>query len=239
MALPFILHTLYLIAAVTLAFYWTSNPVLSRLSLQLTGLLVILYFLYGWLKPKKTYLNTTNSIIFTLITLLLVLSSGSLSSPLFFLLYFLLFGISLFFHPLISFLLTLALTLFFLLTNQPQTSHQLTNLISLLLIAPLAHFFGTQYLRVLEGQKKIKVLKHQSKQLKSAIAGQETSSLLWLSLEFGNKMQSAIDLVSQLIANLSHIPYHQRQQLQKVYQDLKKLLKSGQELKQKIDQLTD
>jgi hypothetical protein len=246
MSLPFFLHTLYLIAAVILAFYWTKNPSLSSLSLQLTAALILVYFLQGFWRRKKlpekpdtTYLNITNSIIFTLIVLLLVLSTQGLSSPLFFLLYFLLFGLSLFFHPWMSFLLTLALLFFFLLTAPPQSINQLLNLISLLLIAPLAHLFGTQYLRVLEAQNKIKVLEHQSKNLVHTISREETTSLMWLSLEFRNKMHQAIDLVSQLLANIAHIPYYQREQLDQLYQDLKALYQSGQELEEKIDKMTD
>ena len=246
MTLPFLLHSLYLIVAVTLAFFWTQNPTLSQFSLQLTSLLIIIYFFQALIrrkiapnKPHIKTINITNSIIFTLLVLLLVLSTNGLTSPLFFLLYFLLFSISLFFHPWISFLLALALCLFFLLSQPLLSLTHLINLISLLLIAPLAHFFGTQYLKLLAAKNQIKVLKHQSKRLNKTISQEETTSLLWLSLEFRNKMDQAIDLVSQLTSNLSHIPYHQRQQLNQLYQDLKALLKSGQELEQKIDQLTD
>jgi hypothetical protein len=246
MTLPFFLHTLYLIAAVTLAFYWTKNPTLSQFSLQLTGFLIIIYFFQALVrrkiapdKPNIKYLSITNSIIFTLLVLLLILSTNGLTSPLFFLLYFLLFSLSLFFHPWISFFLALALSLFFLLTQPLESTTHLANLVSLLLIAPLAHLFGTQYLKLLTSKKQIKVLKHQSKRLAKTISKQETTSLLWLSLEFRNKMDQAVDLISQLSSSLSHIPYHQREQLNQLYQDLKALLKSGQELEQKLDQLTD
>ncbi|MCG2800233.1 MAG: hypothetical protein L6367_17070, partial [Cellulomonas sp.] len=77
----------------------------------------------------------------------LVLDTGGLTSPLFFTIDFLLFGLSLLFNPSLGLLVGLALSLLFLLNNSLIDLTSLTNLISLILMAPLARFFGTQYLR--------------------------------------------------------------------------------------------
>jgi len=60
------------------------------------------------------------------------------------------------------------------------------------------------------------------------------TALIWLALDFRNQMVKAIDLVSQIKSNLSLIPYHQREKLDQLYQNLKDLFKSGQELKKTI-----
>ena len=246
MTLPNLIHTTLLILAIIFSFFWTNNPELSNFSLQLSGLLVLLFFFHDLIarksspnNPIQIYRNISNSLIIPLLSLLLILSTGSLDSPLFFLLDFLIFGLSLFFFPSLGFSCILALLIAFLLNHDLDTAHALTNLISLLLIAPLARYFSTQYLQLLEGSKQIKILKHQADRLETEVETEETSTLLWLSIEFKNKLHHAIDLVSQLSSSLSSIPYHQQEQLKTVYQDLKELFKSGQELEKQIDELTD
>ncbi|MDZ7587070.1 MAG: hypothetical protein U0946_04890 [Patescibacteria group bacterium] len=175
----------------------------------------------------------------TLLLLLLVLDTGGLTSPLFFTLDFLLFSLSLLFNPSLGLLVGLALSLLFLLNNSLIDTHGFANLIALILMAPLARFFGTQYLSLLEDQKQIKILKHQSDQLETKLSQEESNTLLWLTLNFQEKMQHALDLISQISSQLSTIPYHQQDKLKTIYSDLKELFKSGQELKDKIDKITD
>ncbi len=246
MFLPNLIHSLSLILTSTLAFIWSVNPEMSKFSLQLSGLLIIIFFFHNLIikkRPKEdpiiSYLNISNTCIVTFLILILILSTGGLTSPLFFTLDFLLFGLSLFFFPSASFYLSLALIPLFLLSFPLQDNYQLANLVSLLLMAPLARFFGTQYLRLLEANNQVKILKHQSKRLLKQVKNEETATLLWLSLDFYNKMYHALDLISQISSSLTSVPYHQKDKLDKLYQDLKELFKSGQELEEQIDQLTD
>jgi len=106
-------------------------------------------------------------------------------------------------------------------------------------MTPLAMIFSTQYLKLLEAQNQIKVLKHQSKQLKPPSYDYEANILISLSMHFNNKLGQTLDLVSQLSSSLSHIPYHQKDNLNSVYQDLKALLESSQNLKSKNNQTND
>lgn len=151
---------------------------------------------------------------------------------LFFLLDFLLFFVAIFSRPRAGFIIALAINMAFLLNEPRLTTNELINLVSLLLMAPLAAIFSTQFLRLITAQKEIKVLSNQAKE-------EETATLVWLALDFRNQMVKAIDLVSQIKSNLSLIPYHQREKLDQLYQNLKTLFKSGQELKQKIDETTE
>ena len=94
-------------------------------------------------------------------------------------------------------------------------------------------------MKVLESRNQIKVLKHQANHLKHQVEEEETTTLLWLSIEFKNKLHHAIDLVSQLSSSLPNISYHQQENLKSLYSDLKELFASGEELEDKIDKLTD
>jgi|GEM_PF-335918 hypothetical protein len=245
MTLP-IVHSILLIFSVLFSFFWTNNPGMSNFSLQLAGLLTFIFFFHDLVSrktspnnPIRIYRSVSNSIILTLLTLLLILSTNGLNSPLFFLLDFLVFGLSLFFYPSLGFSFSLALIITFLLNNDLSSTHALTNLVSLILIAPFARFFSTQYLRLLEEKKHIKILKYQADRLEQKLEQEETSTLLWLSIEFRHKLDHAIDLVSQISSNLSHIPYHQQELLKNLYSDLKELFKSGQSLQKQIDELTE
>ena len=150
---------------------------------------------------------------------------------LFWLLDFLLFFVAVFFRARAGFIIALAIGIGFLLNEPLLTNQQLTNLISLLLMAPLAAIFSTQFTRLITAQKEIKVLSNQAKE-------EEMTALIWLALDFRNQMVKAIDLVSQIKSNLSLIPYHQREKLDQLYQNLKDLFKSGQELKKTITIVT-
>lgn len=246
MPLPTLSHFILLLLAAGFAFFWANNPGLSQYSLQLSSLLLAVFLFHNLLGRKKItsisfikYQSISNSLTITLLLLLLVLDTGGLTSPLFFTLDFLLFGLSLLFNPSLGLLVGLALSLLFLLNNSLIDLNSLTNLISLILMAPLARFFGTQYLSLLEDQKQIKILKHQSDQLETNLSQEEGNTLLWLTLNFHNKMSQSLDLISQISSQLSTIPYHQQEKLKNLYLDLKELFKSGQELKDKIDKISD
>ena len=242
MNLP-IIQPIIIILSIVFSFIWANDPLLSPYTLQLIGILLISHLLYKRLTRSKslikTDLNISNVVTLTIITILLVLSTGGLNSPIFFLLYLLLFSLSLLTHSLLSLVASLTIIILFLLISQPAATNQLINLISLLLITPLAHLFGTQYLKLLEEKQQIKILKTKSKHLKKQLAQEETSTLLWISLNFYNKMHQSIDTVSQLSSSLANIPYRHRLRLKQTLDDLKELLKSGQELEKQIDHLTD
>lgn len=240
------IHSLLLLLTAGLTFIWTNNPELSKFSLQLASLLLaIIVFNHLISRNNKqnnsvlTYQNVSNSLIITCLCLLLVLDTGGLSSPLLFTLDFLLFGLSLWFAPSLGLTTGMALSLLWVLNISSLSWMDLANLVSLLLMAPLASFFGTSYLRLLEGQKQIKVLQHQSDRLEKQLSKEEDATLIWLTLNFYQHMAQALDLISQIYSQVSTIPYHQREKLKTTYFDLKELFKSGQELKTKIDRISD
>ncbi len=238
----FLLHSFFLIAAVILAFFWTSNPLLSHYNLQLIAVFVLFFFVNQIIaRHYRTKINLTiDAVIFTMIILLLVISTGSLTSPLFFLIYFLMFGLALLFEPLISLSLTVAMILFFLFTpSQTEPKNELLQLFSLILITPVALFFGKQYLRGLQDEEKIKILEEEEKIMEEQIQGEESDILLWTCLDLKKNLTAILDETSQLLADVSHLNTPQRERILSIRKKALKLLQSSQKLKNEVDKTTN
>lgn len=239
MSLAFLVHSLFLILGVILTHVWVNNPQLSLYTLQLIGLFILLYFI--WVKTNKLAknhrLNFIPSVILTLVVLLLVFSTGKLDSPLFFLVYFLLFGLSLSLDIYITVSFSICLALFLFFTSNGFSSNNLLALLSLVFITPLALFFGKLYVKTLHQKGEIKWLKSETRELNKQLDAEETNALLWLSLNFGQTMVSLIDLVSQALEK--PLTKYQKDALEKALNKLKVLKKSGANLEKKIDEQTD
>jgi len=238
----FLLHSLFLIVAVVLAFFWTSSPSLSYYTLQLIAVFVVFFFINQIIsRHRRQKINLTiDSVVFTMIILLLVISTGGLTSPLFFLVYFLMFGLALLFEPLITVSLTVAIVLFFLFTpSQAEPMKEILQLFSLILITPVALFFGKQYLKVLVDEEKIKILEEESEIMEGDIKKEETDILLWTSLELKSHLADILDETSQLLADISHLTSNQKERLLKIRQKAIRLLESGQKLEKEVDKTTD
>jgi len=238
----FLLHSLFLISAVVLAFFWTSNPFLSIYTLQLTAVFILLFFLNQFLaRHRRGKINLTiDAVVFTMVVMLLVTSTGGLTSPLFFLIYFLMFGLALFFEPLITLTLTAAMILFFIFTPTKQnTAEEALQLFSLLLVTPLALFFGKQYLQVLRDEEKIKILEEEEKIAQEQIETEETNVLLWATLELKRGLMTILDEVSHLLGDVSHLTVSQKERLLKIRERALHLLETGKKLKEEVDRTTD
>jgi hypothetical protein len=105
------------------------------------------------------------------VILLLIFSTGGIDSVLFFLLYFLGFGIAFVFEPAVTFVFVLGVILVFvpdaikgdLLVNSLKLG-------SLLLISPLAFFFGLQYRQSDKQDEKVEALEERTKEAADTIS---------------------------------------------------------------------
>ncbi|HUS60513.1 MAG TPA: hypothetical protein VMX76_04040 [Nevskiaceae bacterium] len=238
----FLLHSLFLVAAVFLAFLWTSHPTLSVYTLQLTAAFVLLFFFNQFIARKKRQKANLaiEAVVFTMVVLLLVTSTGGLTSPLFFLVYFLMFGLALLFEPAITFSLAVGMILFFVVTtSQESLLEEILSLFSLLLITPLALFFGKQYLKLLESREKIKILKQETAITNEQIKKEETDVLMWTTLELKKDLSEILDHVSHLLSDLAHLTVSQKERLLKIRGRTLHLLKTGEKLKEEVDKATD
>lgn len=232
----FIFHTILLFAAVFGVLIWLLSP-LEPYTLQLTGLLTLLYIGTHSLRRRYPKLFHKSSVtldltILTSMILLLVTETGALTSPLFFLLYFLLFATSMLYEIEATLVLTGALILYFLFlpgTNLSDLMH-LSQLGALIMITPLALFTGHQYEVSLEEKEARRRLTHH-------LSHQETDTLLFLSLNLKNTLVTSLDTLSTIIPLTRVREVHDN--LSTLYKDLRALYKTSLDLEKAIDKETD
>jgi len=246
----FAANSLFLLVAVSFSYFWVNNPGVSLYTLQLVGLLVIVYFGNYLVNTKggKVYNRKTlilDAVIFTMITYLLVSSTGYFASPLFFLLYFLAFGVALLFEPAVSLVLILIICVCLLgKINEGNFYDNLAKLISLILISPLAVFFGRQYLLVLAAKNKIKILRDWGKVLEKDLkktseefGETEKDTLLFLALLLKNGLIEILDRASKLLStNLNVVA---KEEVERIRAQAKKLLVQADKLANEVDKRTD
>ena len=156
-----IIHSLILIFTIALGFLFPKSVLVSY-DLQIAASLFIFFFLVKKLAlPNSPKTRLLESVIFTLIVLLIVNTTGSIRSPFFFLIYFLLFSLSLLLEPIISMVTSLTLIIFFLLSlEKDQNFSVLLPIFSLAFITPFALFLGKEY----EENQKLKAKSQKSKE---------------------------------------------------------------------------
>jgi len=220
----FLLHTALLIFATLGVYFWLANPVLVPFTLQLVAILVLLYLGSHYLKARKPqwFHRSTITLDITILTsmiLLLITETGALNSPFFFLCYFLLFAVAMLYEIEATLVLTGTLILFFMFLPNPAW----TQILALLMITPLAIFTGHSY------EKNLELDKH--------LNHEETDTLIFLSLNLKKTLISALDSLSLVIPQ-EKVKTVQTN-LQRLYEDLKNLYRSADELQETIDKETD
>lgn len=159
--------------------------------------------------------------LISLVCNLVVFSSGGISSPFYFLIYFLLFSTAFILNPISS--LVFSLTTVLLLGQTLVNINSLYSLLSILFIAPLVWLISQETQKVIQNQK--------------TIAQDETDFLLWLSLKFKTGITNIIDLSSQLQS--SPLNYSQKEHIKKIRTSAKSLLNSSQKLTAEISSQDD
>lgn len=141
-----IIHSIILVFAIVFSFVLPKTA-LAQYDLQISaGLFIVLYLSKKYFVPKNSSSRLIESVIFTLITLSVINTTGGTESPFFFLIYFLLFSLSLLLEPIISLTTTIALVIFFLISlPEGQGFKQILPIISLAFLTPFAMFMGEEY----------------------------------------------------------------------------------------------
>ena len=226
----FLLHTSLLVLASAGVFLWLSTSSLTPYTLQLVALLVLLYLASHYLKAHRPswFHRSTITLDLTIMTsmiLLLVSETSGLASPFFFLCYFLLFAVAMLYEIEATLVLTGVFILFFLFlpgTDLSDLAH-LSELVALVMVTPLAIFTGHSYESKLAEER--------------ALAREETDTLIFLSLNLKRTLISALDTLSLTIPQTQ--AKNIRSNLQTLYENLKNLYRSADELEQEIDHETD
>jgi len=232
----FLLHTILLISATSGVYFWLTSP-LTPYTLQLVAVLVLLYFSSHWYYSHNSKFKPRDSItldltLLTSMILLLVTETGALASPLFFLLFFLCFAVALLYEIEATLVLTGTLILYFMFLPGTDLANlaDLSVLIGLVMITPLAIFTGHQYELNLENQKNRTILTRHLGKI-------ESDSLLFLSLNLKTTLLKSLDSLSLIIPTTSVKKI--RHNLEILYKDLKVLYRTSVDLEQSIDRETD
>lgn len=156
-----IVHSIILIITIALSFIFPKTN-LAQYDLQISAFLFIILYLVKRLsgQHKNPSSRLTESVVFTLIILMTVNSTGGVNSGFFFLIYFLLFSLSLLLEPVISITATISLIIFFLMSLPPgQSLRNLLPIFSLAFLTPFALFLGQEYVEVQKSKVKTQRLK--------------------------------------------------------------------------------
>lgn len=202
------IHSFFLIFSAFLTFI-LPKTYLVNYDIEIGALLFIILFFGKRIVPKKT--NFLESIVFTLIILIIINSTGGVNSSFFFLIYFLLFSLSLLLSPIVSLTLSLSLIIFFLLFS-PQTEDfkHLLPIFSLAFLTPFSLYLGKEYLLVQKTKKKLAYFKE--------------DTLIFLSLILKNHLKN----IKETIENFNGD--HQLEKIKKHTEQMEKLIEKFEEI---------
>jgi len=183
-----IIHSLILIFAIVLGFVYP-HTWFSQYDLQISaGLFIVLYVIKKYVVKNGSSSRLLESVVFTLIILGIINTTGGLQSPFFFLIYFLLFSLSLLLEPVISITTTLALIIFFLLGLPPnQDFKALLPIISLGFLTPFAMYMGQETMKIRQLAKKNEKM--------------EQDTLLFMSLMIKNHLKTIKEAIDNFMGD--------------------------------------
>lgn len=191
----------------------------SQLDLVIPQILSLASIILIIISFKKRKLNI---FLLTFIVSLLIFFTNGLSSPFFFLIYFLLFIIAFQNPPSITLACSLITILF--LSSTLINLNSIIILGSLLMITPLVWFIGHQYL--------------QKQKMESCLAADETAFLFWLNLKFKTGICKIIDSASILLSQPQLTP-SQKEEVKFIKDSAKNLLNSSKKLSNEIEHSAD
>lgn len=200
-----IAHALILIFTIVLTFILPKTN-LAQYDLQISaGLFILLYLTKKFIISKNIYSRLIESVVFTFIIMGIVNSTGGLTSSFFFLIYFLLFSLTLILEPIISITTTVTLIIFFLLSlPASQDFRTLLPIISLAFITPFAMFMGQEKVN----NEKLKMKNEKNKE----------DTFLFLSLLLKNHLRNIKEAVQNFVGD------HQLEIIKKSAQRMEKLI---------------
>ncbi|MBI4004570.1 hypothetical protein HY358_00370 [Candidatus Roizmanbacteria bacterium] len=134
-------HAALIILTIGAAFLLKQTP-LGIYDVQISAFFIIASLLIKKFTNVSSVYLLVESVIISFVVTIIILSTGSLASPLFFLTYFLLFALSLLLEPIIPISATGAYVTLFFLFNPPTEPNHFFSLLSLLLLTPFALFLG-------------------------------------------------------------------------------------------------
>jgi hypothetical protein len=220
-----------ILAVITVvAAFLISVSSLSGYGLQIAALMMAVYVGISFLIRKHILLPdlkvTLDVLVFSLTTSLLVFTTGGFSSPVFFLSYFLLFGVALFSSPITATAITVTFALLFLVAPKQDFWPDLLQIGSLLAIAPLSVIFGRQYLKVLQDKKIITGLSQRVQKNKVDVNA-------WTEGDFRRRLLRVQEYLQKLAQDPS-IGLDKKERINSLYRQIYDLFISGRKMEKDI-----
>jgi len=193
-----LIHTFILILTIGLSFLFGKTKLVNY-DLQISAILFIILFI------SKRFINSANpssinkettsqssklleSVVFTFVILNIINTTGGVASPFFFLIYFLLFSLSLLLEPIISITVSLTLIIFFLFSlPQQQDLKVLLPIFSLAFLTPFALYMAQEHLK--------------TQKLKMKTEKLEKNTFLFLSLILKNHLKNIKEAVENFMGD--------------------------------------
>lgn len=163
-----VIHSVVLMLIVALSFL--IKPFYQYDFIFIATILIVYWLIKNILAPHPFRHRVADSALSAVIIVNIVNTTGGVGSPVFFLLYCLMFGLSLLLEPLVSLTTALVLIIFYLLElPESQTVKDLLPIISIAFITPFALILGEEYQKLLAGKKDIVILKKKNQALREEI----------------------------------------------------------------------
>lgn len=217
------------IVTVVIAFLISISP-LSSYGLQIAALTMIVYVGVSFL-IRKHILSidlkvTLDVLVLSLTVSLLIFTTGGFTSPVFFLSYLLLFGVTLFSSPITATAITVTFALLFIVAPKADFWMDLLQIGSLLAIAPLSVVFGKQYLKVLQDKKIITGLSQKVQKNKIEVTD-------WTEGDFRKRLLRIQEYLQKL-SNDPTIELDKKERINSLYRQIYDLFLSGRRMEKDI-----
>lgn len=162
---------LILIASLLLVFVW-QNSEFAKYSIQTIGFLIFIYLIAASRNKWRVSVGGDVGIfVLNTVILLLIFQTGGLTSPLFFLLFFILFGIASIMDPRVVFIAVAGWIILFLpFVSGTDTLQNILRVGALGLVSPLAYLFGKVYRKQENTQENIAEMKERTKDAADTIS---------------------------------------------------------------------
>lgn len=232
-------HTITIILSTILPSLWIGNQHLEPYTLQACGALMLVYIAFKKFSGP-VYQNIITLLFMNALVQTLIISTGKTSSPLFFLYYFVLFAFAVSFERYQVFVITLFTIASHLLIDRgiQGNTQNIANLLSLLLISPLASLYSNTVIKNNTAKEKIKSLQEDLTQT-------EADSLLWLATENKPTLNQVISSITDLIIYLKStrssiaVPKAFLNKMRSIQSDLMTLYSSADILEEDLKSKTD
>ena len=192
--------------------------------------MIIIYVAVSFLIRKKILSSnvriTFDVLAFSLTISLLIFTTGGFSSPVFFLSYFLLFGVALFSSPITATAITVTFALLFIVAPKADFWIDLLQIGSLLAIAPLSVLFGKQYLKVLEDKKMITGLNQKVQRNKVDVT-------TWTESDFRRRLLRIQEYLQKLQSD-PKVQLDEKERIRSLYRQIYDLFLSGKTMEKNI-----